>query len=88
MREFIDKTSEKSGTPINRDYLMAIQGFDGSTISINNDGTVITETNSLGHTLVTTINDDGSIDVEFRGERLIRKKITFGQNNEIEEVIY
>ena len=31
MVEFVDKTSEQLGTPINRDNMMAIQGFIGMT---------------------------------------------------------
>lgn len=60
MIEFIDKTSETSGTLINRSALMAIQGFIGMTTVFNSDGS-ITETNSRGEIKTTIFNSDGSI---------------------------
>lgn len=84
MRDFIDKTSEQNGTPINRDYLMAIQGFDAKITVFNDDS--ITETYKNGHTLSTTFNSDGSVTETFIGDKIITKKIIFKQN-EIEEVL-
>jgi hypothetical protein len=67
MVDFIDKTSEQSGTPINRDNLMAIQGFIASNTVFNADGS-ITETNSKSEKLTTKFNSDGSITETFVGE--------------------
>lgn len=84
MIDFIDKTSEQNGTPINRENLMALQGFQAQTTTFNKDGS-ITQTNGYGHTLTTWI-DDGSIMQVFKGEKTITKKIT-KQVNTITEVI-
>lgn len=86
MRDFTDKTSIKKGTPINREYLMAIQGFDTKTISFNSDGT-ITETNSLGEILTTEFNSDGSITETFEGQHILIKTTKFNSNGTISEVI-
>lgn len=89
MRDFIDKTSEQSGTPLNRDNLMAIQGFDAVTTVFGADGS-ITETNRNGHKLVTTFKDDGSIVETFVGDKTITKTTTFDGgviNEDIKEVI-
>ena len=61
MIDFIDKTSEQNGTPINRENLMAIQGFIAQKTTYNSDGSVISEINSKGETLTTVFNEDGSI---------------------------
>ena len=86
MIDFIDKTSEQSGTPINRENLMAIQGFVANTTVFNANGS-ITETNSKGETLTTTFNDDGSITEIFVGEKTITKNTTFNSDGSITEVI-
>lgn len=84
--DFIDKTSEQDGTPINRENLMAIQGFQANTTKFNADGS-ITETNAEGHTLTTTFNDGGSITETFVGEKKITKTTTFNADGNISEVI-
>lgn len=84
MIEFIDKTSEKNGTPVNRSRLMAIQGFGARSTVFNEDGSVL-ETNSEGHTLLTEFGDDGSITETFTGEKTIRKKTVFNNDGSIEE---
>ena len=86
MIEFIDKTSEQSGTPINRENLMAMQDFIAKDTVFNADGS-ITETNSKGETLTTTFNSDGSITETFAGEKTITKTTTFNADNSISEVI-
>ena len=86
MIEFIDKTSEQNGTPINRENLMAIQGFQAKTTKFNADGS-ITETNSDGHTLTTTFNADGSITETFVGEKTITKTTSFESDGNISEVV-
>lgn len=85
LREFIDKTSEQSGTPINRDYLMAIQGFDAVDTVFGEN--TITETNSRGETLTTTFNSDGSITERFVGVKTITKITQFDANGNTREVI-
>ena len=62
MVDFKDKTSEENGTPINRENLMAMQGFIANNTVFNADGS-ITET-FVGEktiTKTTTFNSDGSI---------------------------
>lgn len=94
MIDFIDKTSEQSGTPLNRENMMAIQGFINSNITINKSDnvTVITNTNAQGHTTTTTItvNEDKSITVVevFVGEKTITKTTTINAAvNNISEVV-
>ena len=86
MIDFIDKTSEQNGTPINREMLMAMQGFIASNTVFNSDGS-ITETNSKNETLTTIFNEDGSITEIFVGEKTIAKKTTFNNDGSISEVI-
>lgn len=86
MIDFIDKTSEQNGTPINRDNLMAVQGFVGMSTIFNADGS-ITETNSKGETLTTIFNADRSIVQTFVGEKTITKTTTFNTDGGITEVI-
>lgn len=86
MVEFIDKTSEQNGTPLNRENLMAIQGFVAKTTVFNNDGS-ITETNANGHTKTTVFNADGSITETFVGEKTITKTTIFSDDGKISEVI-
>lgn len=76
MRDFIDKTSTQNGTPINRDYLMALQGFDsiGNTITIS--GNKIEEYNPYAKRTITFI-DENRIEDVFEGEKMITKETTF-----------
>jgi hypothetical protein len=86
MIEFIDKTSEQEGTPLNRKNLMALQGFFANTLAFNADGT-ITETNGDGGVLTTIFNEDGSITERFEGEKIITKTTTFNADGSITEVV-
>lgn len=86
MIDFIDKTSEQSGTPVNRKNLMAIQGFIGNNTVFNTDGS-ITETNSDGQTKTTVFNADGSITETFVGNKTIIKTIKFNNDGSITEVV-
>lgn len=86
MIDFIDKTTEQSGTPINRSNLMAIQGFEAKNTVFNSDGS-ITETNANGETKTTTFNADGSITETFVGEKTITKTTTFNSDGSITEVL-
>lgn len=85
MIDFIDKTTVQSGTPINRENLMALQGFVGMTIEKLSNGDIL-QTNSKNETLLTHKNTDGSIVQTFTGEKTITKKTT-KQNGKIVEVI-
>lgn len=85
MIEFIDKTSDRNGTPINRKVMMAVQGFVGCETVINADGS-ITETNADGEVKTTLFNPDGSITEMFVGEKEITKTTTF-DSGKIKEVI-
>ncbi len=82
MVEFIDKTSARDGTPINRENLMAIQGFETRTTTYKTDGTIV-ETNSLGQTLTTIFNDDGTITEKFVGEKTITCTYKFNSNGKV-----
>lgn len=80
MIDFIDKTSEQPGTPLNRKNMMGVQGFKNSTTEIIENGnvTIITETNLDDNSVYTTTateNEDGSITVleVFEGEKMITK---------------
>lgn len=86
MIEFVDKTSEQSGTEINRANLMAIQGFIASNITFNDDGS-ITETNANGEILTTVFKTDGSIEQIFVGSKTITKTTTFNNDGSITEAI-
>lgn len=86
MIEFIDKTTEQDGTEINRENLMAMQGFMGNTTIFNDDGS-ITETNSKGEKMTTRFNADGSITETFEGEKIITKTTTFNEDGSISEVV-
>lgn len=86
MQEFIDETTEKQGTPINRKNLMAIQGFITQNTTLNADGSIV-QVNSDGQRLTTTFNDDGSITETFVGEKTITKTTSFGLDGSITEVI-
>ena len=86
MQEFIDETTEKQGTPINRKNLMAIQGFINQNTTLNADGSIV-QVNSDGQRLTTTFNDDGSITETFVGEKTITKTTSFGLDGSISEVI-
>lgn len=86
MIEFIDKTTGRSGTRINRAALMALQGFVAKTTVFDTNGS-ITETNGSGHTLTTTFNSNGTITEKFVGEKTLTKTTTFNADGTITEVI-
>lgn len=86
MKDFIDRTSEKLGTPINRANMMAIQGFIARTFTYNEDGSIVEE-NSEGETLTTIKNQDGSYTQIFVGEKTITKTTKFNADGTITEVI-
>ncbi len=86
MIEFIDKTSVESGTPINRENMMAIQGFVAETTVFRDDGSII-KTNTRGETLTIVFNNDGSITKTLVGEKTITMTISFNENGIIEKSI-
>lgn len=86
MYDFVDRTIQQSGTKINRAALMAIQGFVSSNTVFEEDGSVV-ETNSLGQTLTTLFNSDGSVTEIFAGEKTITLTTTFNSDGSITEVI-
>ena len=79
MIDFFDKTTEEPGTPINRETLMGIQGFENIIIRQYPDGT-ISETNEWGEELVTTF-EPLKITQVFSGGLTIRKIITLKEND-------
>ena len=85
MKDFIDKTDAKDGTPINRANLLAAQDFISNTITFGSSGT-ITERNADGETLTVTFGSDGSITETFTGEKTVTKKTTFSGNTITEKV--
>lgn len=86
MKEFIDKTTSGSGTPLNRANLMAMQGFMAKTTVFNADGS-ITETGATNEKLTTTFNSNGTITEKLVGSKTITKTTTFNANGSITEVI-
>ena len=86
MIEFVDKTSELSGTPLNRANMMALQGFVANTTVFQQDGSIV-ETNRDGHTKTTEMKADGRIIETFVGDFTIQKTTLFHQDGSIEEEI-
>ena len=87
MKEFIDKTSEKSGTKINREALMGIQGFQEFTIDFDEKNDIITETYANGEKFITSFNDDGSISETLVGEKTITETTIFEDDGTIRGVL-
>lgn len=89
MIDFIDKTSEQSGTPINRENMMALQGFEATVTVFQSDGTIFQTNSKTGHSLWTQFKSDGSIYQVFTGanQKTITKTTFFNSNGNIEEVI-
>lgn len=77
----------QDGTVINRDIMMALQGFDNTSTIFNADGS-ITEANALGETCVTRFNADGSITETFSaGAQQMTKTTYFDTDGKIREVL-
>lgn len=87
MVDFIDKTSEKDGTPINRDNLMAIQGFSNCNIyeDVNELGEkqMIEYYPDRNEKLITTFKLNGEIEEKFVGVKEITKTTSFGVGDNI-----
>lgn len=86
MVDFIDKTREQSGTPLNRKNMMSLQGFETMKTTFNSDGSIDQE-NELGQKKTTIFNTDGTIVERFVGEKTITKTTTFKNDGTVEEVI-
>ena len=86
MIDFIDKSSENVGTPLNRANMMGLQGFGNKRTVFNDDGSIV-ETNAEGHTTKTVFDQDGSITITFTGEKTISKRITFNSDGSVSEVV-
>ena len=82
MVDFKDKTSEESGTPLNRKNLMGVQGYINETVSFGNQ---IVKTNADGQTETITF-DGNKIIKTFVGEKTITQTITFSGNGYVKEL--
>ena len=92
MVEFIDKTTEQAGTPINRKNLMAIQGFVATettppTKNEQGEEQIIQTNTETNEQLITTFKSNGQIEEKFIGEKTITKTTTFSADGSISEVI-
>ena len=83
MIDFIDTTSEQSGTPINRENLMGVQGYSAETVVFGNN--IIVKTNSKGEKETITFSDNQIIK-KFVGEKTITQTITFTQTGYTKEL--
>ena len=81
----LNDDAEVEGTNLNRENLMAMQGFIANNTVFNKDGS-ITETNGKGEVLTTVFNNS-SITETFVGEKTITKTTTFNADGSILEVI-
>lgn len=81
MVNFIDKTSQNAGTPLNRSNMMAIQGMEAETIEFGNN--TVTETFDKGGVKTTQFNATGSIREEYSSEGKSIVKITKFDRNTI-----
>lgn len=80
------------GTPINRENLMAMQGFietrtDPPTKNKLGEKQIIQTNVETGERLITTFKLDGQIEEKFIGEKTITKTTTFNAGGSISEVI-
>lgn len=88
MIDFIDKTNDRPGTPLNRANLMALQGFQALTTTFTSDGKII-ETDGHGSVLQTYFNPDGSIVESYSADesKTISKITKFEADGSITEVV-
>ena len=92
MIEFIDKTSEQNGTPINRENMMALQGFVSTktlppTKNELGEEQIIQINEEKNEQLITTFKLNGKIEEKFIGEKTITKTTTFNADGSVSEVI-
>ena len=74
------------GTPINRENLMAIQGFIGNVISVDNNGNII-QTNSKNETKIITPLINGARKTIFEGAKIMTIKTSFDTNGILEKLL-
>lgn len=84
MKEFVDRTEQNQGTPINRANMLAVQGFESKKTEFFADG-MIKETNSNGEVKETRFTNNGQIIETLVGEKTITKTTTFGSDGSITE---
>ena len=82
MREFIDETTEKDGTDINRSNMMALQGYQNEDVTF---GDTIIKENDKGETETITFSGNQIIK-RFVGEKTITQTITFNDNGYTKEL--
>lgn len=82
MREFVDETTEKEGTHINRQNLMAIQGYQAEVVTFGN---TIIKTNDKNETETITFGENQIIK-QFVGEKTITQTISFSENGYTKEL--
>ena len=92
LKDFIDKTSEQSGTPINRENMMALQGFvatktDPPTKNEFGEEQIIQTNVETNEQLITTFKLNGQIEEKFVGQKTITKTTTFNEDGSITEVV-
>ncbi|MCI9085772.1 MAG: hypothetical protein HFE51_05040 [Clostridia bacterium] len=79
MRDAIDKTSQQSGTLINRAFLMGIQDFVGVEITFGNGK--MTVNNDTGEKIEYTYNaDENSITKTMIGDKRLSLKLKYTEN--------
>ena len=84
MREFIDEIEGvEEGTDINRENLMAMQGYQRETVIFEADR--IIKTNEKNETETSTFADNKIIK-RFSGEKTITQTITFNENGYVKEL--
>lgn len=87
MVDFIDKTSEQAGTPINRENMMAVQGFSNCNTyeAVNELGEkqLIEDYIDRNEKFITTFKTNGRIEEKLVGEKTIIKTYSFGVGDNI-----
>ena len=83
MIEFIDKTSEQLGTPINRENMMGLQGYVAESVVFGENS--ITRTNSKGEVETATFGEN-TITKVFVGDKTITQTVTFTENGYTKEL--
>lgn len=88
----LDDGAEVEGTPINRENLMAMQGFvathtDPPTTNELGEEQIIQTNTETNEQLVTTFKLNGQIEDKFIGTKTIIKTTTFNSDGSISEVI-
>lgn len=85
-KEFVNETATSEGTPINRETMMALQGFQTNTYTFGENGEII-EQNEYEEILTTRFDEKTDVITEtFVGRFTITKTTTF-EDGIIREVI-